>query len=390
MQVFCKETQAQLDLNPDLKVKGRSTEDELITPDLWMKNCRSRSLSPDDRSTGSETTSHASEHRISLPSKKLATKTAPAFELMTFERKQIDMGTKRARQQNSQKENENDTDNFVPYSHQQRLLRKRRIQRHSTHSTNSNGPNHINDDEMEQRNRLSVRKLQRSSGDKFTTVPQTSPDVIPVTALIDDPLSNIRKIPLVRLANFSQNMPQTANTNALHAGASTQNVLRQATRFAGHPIATHTSTLIDDQSAKTAPPPLPPSVQSDTTTTGDFPNMQPKPSVMQSTNWMENLFNGRLPNPTILVPYPIVLPIPLPIPIPLPYEVFLKAFESNGTAALYQRAGGARVSSTVDAMHFKNAHTNDQPLDFSKQSSNTNSPKHCDYDDIIDTTERIK
>lgn len=46
MQLFCKETQAHLDMNPHLKEKGVDKPESLITPELWMKNCRSRSASP--------------------------------------------------------------------------------------------------------------------------------------------------------------------------------------------------------------------------------------------------------------------------------------------------------------------------------------------------------
>lgn len=46
MQLFCKETQAHLDMNPHLKDKGIDKPDALITPELWLKNCRSRSGSP--------------------------------------------------------------------------------------------------------------------------------------------------------------------------------------------------------------------------------------------------------------------------------------------------------------------------------------------------------
>lgn len=47
MQIFIKETQAHLEMNPHLIEKGGDTN--LITPELWMKNCRSRSASPDDQ-----------------------------------------------------------------------------------------------------------------------------------------------------------------------------------------------------------------------------------------------------------------------------------------------------------------------------------------------------
>ncbi|CRK99316.1 CLUMA_CG012697, isoform A, partial [Clunio marinus] len=46
MQIFCRETQAHLELNPHLK-ETKEVGESLITPDLWLKNCRSRSPSPD-------------------------------------------------------------------------------------------------------------------------------------------------------------------------------------------------------------------------------------------------------------------------------------------------------------------------------------------------------
>ncbi|KAM8711168.1 hypothetical protein ACLKA7_000323 [Drosophila subpalustris] len=48
MQIFCNETQAHLDMNPHLRDQGLEAADgaALITPDLWLRNCRSRSASP--------------------------------------------------------------------------------------------------------------------------------------------------------------------------------------------------------------------------------------------------------------------------------------------------------------------------------------------------------
>ncbi|ETN65189.1 hypothetical protein AND_003048 [Anopheles darlingi] len=45
MQIFCNETQAHLEMNPHLKEKS-SSAGSLITPELWMKNCKSCSMSP--------------------------------------------------------------------------------------------------------------------------------------------------------------------------------------------------------------------------------------------------------------------------------------------------------------------------------------------------------
>lgn len=50
MQIFIKETQAHLEMNPHLMDKGEGSDGNLITPELWLKNCRSRSASPEMRS----------------------------------------------------------------------------------------------------------------------------------------------------------------------------------------------------------------------------------------------------------------------------------------------------------------------------------------------------
>lgn len=46
MQIFIKETQAHLEMNPHLMEHGEGSGSNLITPELWLKNCRSRSASP--------------------------------------------------------------------------------------------------------------------------------------------------------------------------------------------------------------------------------------------------------------------------------------------------------------------------------------------------------
>ncbi|XP_037715281.1 sine oculis-binding protein homolog isoform X2 [Drosophila subpulchrella] len=48
MQIFCHETQAHLDMHPHLRDQALDAGSEagLITPDLWLRNCRSRSASP--------------------------------------------------------------------------------------------------------------------------------------------------------------------------------------------------------------------------------------------------------------------------------------------------------------------------------------------------------
>lgn len=47
MQIFCRETRAHLEMHPHLTNSVDESENALITPDLWMKNCKS----PDSKSS---------------------------------------------------------------------------------------------------------------------------------------------------------------------------------------------------------------------------------------------------------------------------------------------------------------------------------------------------
>lgn len=371
MQIFCKETQAQLDLNPDLKGKGRSTENELITPDLWMKNCRSRSMSPDERSTESDGTSHASEQPVAMSIKSSAIKISSAYEMMASDRKQIDSVIRPT--QTAQKEDE-PSGNSMPYNYQLRLLRKRRIQRqpHSIACDMMKGANN-NDGENENRNIIGVRRLLRTSNDK-SIEPHTSPNTAAVASKLDES------------PNSAINMQ------------SLQNKLRSS-RFVGDTFPHHTistrprSTTMTETQAASLPtlPPIQnkPTFESDGETATEWTPPRTKQPTTPSNNFLANMFNSRLPSATVLVPYPIILPLPLPIPIPLPYEVFLRTAQANRTSEMHQR--NDNLMANIDAMHCKNAHLSDQPLDFSKQSTNINeSPRHREYDDTRDVVEQIK
>lgn len=58
MHIFCRETRAHLELHPHLSEEPTSSSNTLITPDLWLKHCRS---SPEPR-TPSPTAPEPSEN----------------------------------------------------------------------------------------------------------------------------------------------------------------------------------------------------------------------------------------------------------------------------------------------------------------------------------------
>lgn len=85
MQIFCKETQAHLDMNPHLKDNFKTSGkmnalftvqfiyslllilDNLITPELWLRNCKSRSVSPDTERSQSPPKDSVASHLFPSP-----------------------------------------------------------------------------------------------------------------------------------------------------------------------------------------------------------------------------------------------------------------------------------------------------------------------------------
>lgn len=67
MQIFIKETQAHLEMNPHLmNEKGEASGGSLITPELWLKNCRSRSASPEQFARSRSPSPNSSEKNVIL------------------------------------------------------------------------------------------------------------------------------------------------------------------------------------------------------------------------------------------------------------------------------------------------------------------------------------
>lgn len=83
MHIFCRETEAHLELHPHLPGEDKSGGG-LITPDLWLKNCKS----PDSRTSSPPPS--PSSNQPQLPSVPLIT-VAPASKLMAI----TDVDTKR-------------------------------------------------------------------------------------------------------------------------------------------------------------------------------------------------------------------------------------------------------------------------------------------------------
>lgn len=67
MQIFIKETQAHLEMNPHLRDKGSTSGNNWITPELWLRNCKSRSVSPAVSETTTTRSRSVSPERVRRP-----------------------------------------------------------------------------------------------------------------------------------------------------------------------------------------------------------------------------------------------------------------------------------------------------------------------------------
>ncbi|KAG7299187.1 hypothetical protein JYU34_017730 [Plutella xylostella] len=278
MHIFCRETQAHLDLNPHLV--AAATGANLITPDLWLKNCRSRSASPNsERSTppqGDNTPKITPEkpeptrpRKSPLP---LIT-VAPTAKLMK---------PKRTSEERSQKspEAKKDLRNKVN-------LRKRRTSKCSSTVT-SQTRQHTTTPKAQDLRMCSPPGMDGPSPASTTTGLHSPPHPI-----------NPHQMP-PPFQNPLFGMPPAP------------------------PFMDFPHGPLHDPRHPNMFPPRPPFMPR--------PGMampQERPRLPFPLNVPQPL--GQPPPVTVLVPYPVVLPIPIPIPVPIPMSAFLRAHMTNPT-----------------------------------------------------------
>lgn len=373
MQIFCKETQAHLDLNPHLKEKAKSSNDSLITPDLWMRNCRSRSMTPDQRSNDSRTTDSPTLPIISSPLPIL--KMAAVSKLLS-----PDAATR---------DESGEPQNYSQFLQKTRLLRKRRTNRLNSNSNSvmssggqSENSNNNNDSSNENRNADMANLMKETS--KIGNLLKSSlmtPKISPKAAPIDDPNATFFK-------RYRMMPQQTSNMYAMNENRSLQHALRQSGQFIAPLIPSEAASADVIQALPRAELPFPkasPVLRSHSDpinsrkheTENRHPFMmqqQPKPHL---NHMISNMFGTVAPPSTLLIPYPVILPLPLPIPIPLPYEAFLRAAQRNPNTNAPHCKGTAPTAPFIANSH----KVSDEPLDFTKDKITCNALEDSDDDD---------
>lgn len=390
MQIFCKETQAHLDQNPHLMDKGKTSNDNLITPELWMKNCRSRSVTPDQRSNDSRGSESPMSNQTVI-NQMPTIKVAPVSKLLPIEYESAKNSHRQQREEPTTTPDPNNSTHF-------RTMRTRRANRLSSSSNSVNASDNIsegsnsnnNDSINENRNmHTSIHRANMiSQRNKFKNSLQ--PSLMPCLQSIISPKS-IKSAPIDE--PFGQRYQlmslHTPNTFRKNENRSLQNARRQSIQFIAPLIPNHSFADTSPPEAMTKMPsnqvpfamlsplhrqqsePMP-SMSSGRKHIFQpdhqmFLLQQQQQKVLALNELVSNIFGTTAPPSTLLIPYPIVLPLPLPIPIPLPYEAFLRAAKLNPKN---NSQPNDRSSSTIEddcnASNVGQHKLSDQPLDFTK------------------------
>lgn len=342
MQIFCKETQAHLDMNPHLMLEkaGDPSKDgkrlikrtfkinmfnipgALITPELWLKNCKSRSTSPmSDRSRSRSPSSSAKPpHKpiITLaPSSKLLSR--PPLQTAVF------------------------AQTISP-----KATRKRRSLRQCNSVILRNSSLHLN----------------RGSNDTPTAPPTTTLQDLTTNAqhrnISNHRMSFLKNSSPKPIATNSQFLPPPPNLYPIRSPSAQS----QPTVTSFAPTSSDPATIVYTQTTTTTtstPSPIFPQSESIRTSTTNPPNTHLSPFP----------FGANPPPITILVPYPVMVPVPFPIPIPMPIMAFLRAAQvqldaKNGKPPPPSANGNGAAPSQHNPSQTTNDGHSEQPLDCSK------------------------
>lgn len=397
MQIFCKETQAHLEMNPHLKEKLKTSNEALITPELWMKNCRSRSITPDQRSNDSTATESPISNIMATVNQMPNITVTPSSKLLSCE---SDL-TKRQK-----KESSASTVDFSHFQQKSRALRKRRTNRLDSSSNSILSSDNIsensnnNDSSNENRNIHSANMMGEKT--RLNSLMQSSmlPTMnTPKISQSDE--SNSKFVQRYQLMS-----PHSPHLLSINENRSLHNALRQSAPFIAPLVPNHSfsdATQIEtmpkiptaqipysrlpSMSRRTEPSPS--SSLRNNYTDMDHHRFflmqqhqnqkqhqlqqqqkqqeQKQKSLFALNDFVGNVFGTVTPPSTLLIPYPIILPLPLPIPIPLPYEAFLRASTSNqpNKSEPDNSKDGKNFCSNIKTDYKINS--DDQPLDFTKE-----------------------
>lgn len=314
MQLFCKETQAHLDMNPHLKEKSSSSTNTLITPDLWLKDCRSRSVSPSNSDNSRSSTSPSQSAQLLRSTsannqQRPFITVAPASKLISH----IEGIPIRIPQHVEPTPHKSDN-----LSQSTRLMRRRRTRRF-----------HWNAKHGGYRNVNKTNGIGNQKNDGKSADPRKHFNGTFKSDLTPNHQSRTQN-------NDIEMNRQSAAEKLLHSlnlAPTKANLLQRPQLLPPPPdLFPLNSYQRSQHHSSYGLPHFGPTIQR-TSLSGE--NRSPTIEAIASSFQQSPIFSAfhKAPPPpppsqqpmTLLVPCPIIVPFPVPIPVPLPFESFLKA-----------------------------------------------------------------
>lgn len=278
MHIFCRETQAHLDRNPHL-VSAASTSN-LITPDLWLRNCKSRSTSP----TSEKSTSPNLDNLVK--------------QKQTNKSDKIDVTKRHGKSPTP----------LITVASPSKLMKKGFGEEKVRKS-----PEMKKDMKS---NKVNLRK-RRASKCTATVTSQTLPRLNSSTPKAQD----LRICSPIETASTASTIGNSANMSPINNMAShLPNIHPQYS----NPMFGMPPPMYMENLPPLNEPRIPNLFQNNFIPrnpmgfTAERPRLPPPLNIPQTGL-------AQPPPVTVLVPYPVLLPIPIPIPIPLPISAIIQA-----------------------------------------------------------------
>ncbi|XP_061397805.1 sine oculis-binding protein homolog [Musca vetustissima] len=399
MQIFCKETQAHLDMNPHLKEQGMeaaSNGANLITPDLWLKNCRSRSASPASTVSTSpipptsggcgvrNLMERASVLRANSPvsptaGKNGSTNTPSAAPSIAANYKPLISVAPVSKLMSKSP--------GIITQHRQspKHNRKKRPLKSCTSTEGRQEPKGGNSatanpllkpksllNPLPEPNRNNLSQTPSLTQFAASCVQDLHMNVPPLSPMLESPASSQPTTP--------HNLPPPAA--ATNGGRTTIPAAFFATPPTQHGGPPPPPAMGGTFTPRPHPPPPPLPFMGNPAAPwprflGNFMGMPPTaaaPSLAAPPDLSAfNALVGTPPPVTVMVPYPVIIPLPIPIPVPLPVVDFYKAYLTADERQKFdeERNGIKKEATTTATPSDSCCSASDEPLDFTKTKETT-------------------
>ncbi|KAL9874680.1 sine oculis-binding protein isoform 1-T10 [Glossina fuscipes fuscipes] len=344
MQIFCKETQAHLDMNPQLREQGLEAANSgigLITPDLWLKNCRSRSASPSSTVSLSPVmvTSRSGRSSLSPVRLPLQSKNSLSLSPITEATRKPLISVAPTSKLISKSCNISSIRTPTKHSRKKRPLRSSMLAAQVEDEVKTNCPatpstKSCLDKAKEQLAQPSISSYS-SNNIYYSNESQHGPPSL-VQMASGGTQGDAMSMPCLSPV-MESHMPKSTVSQKVLPSSGQEKILGKKLESIASP--TSGAQLLNDNSS--------------------VPHTLTHPNI--------SALNALISTPhpmTIMIPYPVIIPLPIPIPIPLPVVDFYNAHMISGECEKLE-AEKAQKSKTEERVDSK-LESAEQALDFTQ------------------------